>query len=373
MFSLIFPKTSRKPVLLLGNGVRAAGAEALARDLIDRTHIPALTTMNAVDLVIGEHRIGFIGTHGARAANMILDECDLIISVGARLSIRQIGGKPERFAPNAKLIRADIDLYELNRDVKPDEEKHLADAADFLRALLAEDIPDYSEWLGLCLKARDILKGLDESEGNRAVGAISKLLPENAIVAVDVGQHQCWCAQSLNLKGPNSRMLIAGGFGAMGCALPMAIGASVSSGGGIVYCVTGDGGLQMNIQELEAVHREGHPIKIVVLNNRVLGKIYETQRGSYGGRFACTSKESGYTVPDFARIANAYGIRAATLGSYEELQNYADWFTDGDPCLLNVVLAEDSWLVPKVDWSSGAIKPEIDRDLLGNAISVLLS
>ena len=373
MSSLIFPKTSRKPVLLLGNGVRAAGAVELAREFVERTHIPALTTMNATDLINGQNRIGFIGTHGARIANMILNECDLVVSVGARLSIRQIGGKSERFAPKAHLIRADVDLYELNRDIKQDEEKYLVDAADFLRELLGEDVSDYSEWLDQCLKARDALKGLDESEGNRAVEALSNLLPENAIVAVDVGQHQCWSAQSFNLKGSKSRVFIAGGFGAMGCALPMAIGASVSLGGGIVYCVTGDGGLQMNIQELEAARRDCLPVKVVVLNNRVLGKIYETQRGSYNSNFACTSESSGYTVPDFEKVANAYGIKAATLSSYEELPKYVDWLLDDEPCLVNVLLSEDSWLVPKVDWSSGAIKPAVSEEAIGIALRILQS
>ena len=373
MSSLIFPRTSKKPVLLLGNGVRAAGGGELARMFAKRTHIPALTTMNAVDLVNGENKIGFIGTHGARIANMILNECDLVVAVGARLSIRQIGGKSERFAPNAHLIRADVDLYELNRDIKQDEDKYLVDAAAFLSELIDEDVPDYSEWLKKCLKARDVLKGLDESEGNRAVEVLSGLLPENAVVAVDVGQHQCWSAQSFNLKGSESRLFIAGGFGAMGCALPMAIGASVSLGGGVVYCVTGDGGLQMNIQELEAVRRDGLPVKAIVLNNRVLGKIYETQRGSYNRNFACTSESSGYTVPDFEKIANAYGIKAATLDSYEDLPKYADWLLDDDPCLLNVLLPEDSWLVPKVDWSSGVIKPTVDTEAINEAIAILQS
>ena len=368
---MIFRTTSRKPVLLAGSGARSAGAAELILEFAVKTHIPVLTTMNGVDLAQGDIHLGFIGTYGNRVSNMILAECDLLLCVGARLGLRQTGHIKERFAPKAELIRADIDQYELSRNIKESEQKHLMDAADFMRRLLAEDIPDYSEWLGRCMEAKELLSDCDREVGNAVMEKIASLLPEDPVVAVDVGQNECWCAQSLALKGHRGRILIGGGYGSMGCGLPYAIGASISGRNGITYCITGDGGLQMNIQELETVVREGLPVKILVVNNHVLGKISEIQQGSYGGRYAQTTARSGYSVPDFEKIAEAYGIKAATLSSYEGLEDYRDWLEDGEPCLLNIILPHDTLLIPKIKWETGKILPEIEEKVLAEAEELL--
>ena len=361
----------KKPVLLVGNGVRAAEATSLVVEFAHKTNIPVLTTMNAVDIAQDDLRIGMIGTYGNRWSNMIIEECDLVISVGARLGLRQIGHKREWFAPHAKLIRADVDQAELSRNVKDDEEKHLMDAKVFMEYLLKEDFPDYSEWKKRCLAVKELLAKYDNTEGNDAIEAIAELLPENPICSIDVGQHQCWCAQSLSLKGHEGRILIGGGYGSMGCALPYAIGASISRNNGIVYCITGDGGLQMNIQELETVKRENLPIKIIVINNHVLGKISEIQHGSYQDRYAQTTAESGYSVPDFQKIAEAYGIKAATIPSYHELKNYKGWFADSEPCLINMSLDPETLLIPKIKWETGLIMPLLEEELKKKVHSLL--
>ena len=368
---MIFRLTYKKPVLLVGNGVRAAGAADSVLQFAKKTHIPVLTTMNAVDLVQDEMHIGFIGTYGNRVANMILDECDLVISVGARLGLRQIGHIRENFAPKAHLIRVDVDANEMSRVVKDDEEDYLMDAAEFMNNLLQEDIPPYSEWHSRCHEAKELLETYDNVLGNEVMNKLSSLLIPNACVAIDVGQNQCWAAQSLHLKGENGRMLIGGGYGSMGCGLPYAIGASISTNNAIVYCLTGDGGLQMNIQELETVVREKLPIKIIVLNNRALGKITEIQSGSYNHRYAQTTLSSGYSVPDFEKVANAYGIKAATLESYESLDVYKEWFTDEEPCLLNILMPEDTLLIPKIKWETGKITPALTEDLLEKITKLL--
>lgn len=357
---MIFHTTSKKPILLVGNGARASGAASLILEFAHKTHIPVLTTMNAVDLAQDDIRFGFIGTYGNRISNMMLNECDLVISVGARLGLRQVGNVAERFAPKAKLIRADIDQYELSRNIKPDEEKHLVDATEFMQRLLAEPIGDYSDWFNNCLKAKQFLEPYDKEEGNFTIEKISELLPENPIVAVDVGQNQCWAAQSLSLKGNNGRILIGGGYGSMGCGLPYAIGASIATNNKTVYCITGDGGLQMNIQEIETVKRENLPVKIFVLNNFVLGKISEIQYGSYNSRYAQTTGASGYSVPDFQKISEAYGIRAVTLNSYKELDRCKDWLNDDLPCLINICMPEDTLLIPKINWETGQIRPQLE-------------
>lgn len=361
---MISLSTYSKPILLVGNGVRNADAVDMVHEFANKTNIPILTTMNGVDLAQDEFHIGFIGTHGNRVANMILNECDLIISVGARLGIRQVGRFTKNFAPKAQLVRCDIDEYELSRNIKDDEQKYQTDAKDFLKVLLTEENGDFSVWKKQCFEAKKILDEYDKQPGNYAVEKISSMLPINPIVSIDVGMHQCWCAQSLHLRGHKGRILISGGYGTMGCGLPYAIGACISTGNKKSYCITGDGGFQMNIQELETVRRENLPIKIFVLNNRVLGKISETQHFDMNDRFANTALSGGYTVPNFPKIAEAYGVKGIALSSYEDLDNYVNWINDDEPCLFDISLPEDSLLTPKIKFETGKIRPELDCSVI---------
>lgn len=368
---MIFHSTYSKPILLLGNGIRQSGALDMVHEFVRKTNIPVLTTMNGVDLAQDDIHIGFIGTHGNRVANLILNECDLVVSIGARLGIRQVGRDAKTFAPKADLVRCDIDEYELSRDIKPNEKKFHTDARDFMRMLLQEEIGDFSIWKAQCFEAKEYLSQYDIQPGNRAVMKISSMLPENPVVSVDVGMHQCWCAQSLHLKGNNGRIHIGGGYGAMGCGLPYAIGSSISMDNGKVYCICGDGGFQMNIQELETVKREQLPIKMFILNNRVLGKISETQHFSHGDRFAATAVSGGYTVPNFQKISEAYGIKAATLSSYEELDNYKEWFEDNEPCLFDISLPEETFLTPKIKFETGIMSPKLEEDVFKEVMLIL--
>lgn len=351
--------------------MRQSGALDMVLEFVHKTNIPVLTTMNGVDLAQDDMHIGFIGTHGNRVANMILNECDLIVSIGARLGIRQVGRDAKTFAPKADLVRCDIDANELSRDIKPNEKKYHTDARDFMRMLLNEDVGDYSAWKAQCLEAKEYLSGYDIQPGNRAVMKISDMLPYNPVVAVDVGMHQCWTAQSIHLKGYHGRIHIGGGYGCMGCGLPYAIGSSIALGNGKVFCICGDGGFQMNIQELETVKREELPIKIFILNNRVLGKISETQHFSHGDRFAATAISGGYTVPNFQKISEAYGIKAATLSSYEELDNYKDWFEDNEPCLFDISLPEETFLTPKIKFETGVMSPKLDNNIMDIVMAIL--
>ena len=157
----------------------------------------------------------------------------------------------------------------------------------------------------------------------------------------------------------------------MGCALPYAIGSAVSCPGKPIYCITGDGGLQMNIQELETIHRENLPIKILVINNHALGKISEIQQCSLHGRYSQTTADSGYTVPSFEKIANAYGVRSTTLQSSSELPNHSHWLTDNAPCLIDIPIPEDTLLIPKIKWETGLINPILDMQMQEEISKVL--
>lgn len=355
----------------MGNGVRSAGAVEMLHDFAHKTNIPVLTTMNGVDLAQGDLHIGFIGTHGNRIANMMLNEADLIISIGARLGIRQVGRNPQNFALKADIVRCDIDEYELSRNIKENEKKFHTDARDFIRMISTEEVGDYAVWKDNCLEAKSILEKYDKQPGNYAVEKISSLLPLNPVVSVDVGMHQCWCAQSLSLRGENSRIHISGGYGTMGCGLPFAIGSSISMGNAVSYCISGDGGFQMNIQELETIRRENIPIKIFILNNKVLGKISETQHLEHDDRFANTTASGGYTVPNFQKISEAYGIKATTLQSYEELDEYREWIEDTEPCLFDISLPENSLLTPKIKFETSEIEPKLDDPIFLKVKEVL--
>lgn len=368
---MIFRSTYSKPILLAGNGVRSADAVEMLHEFAHKTNIPVLTTMNGVDLAQDDLHIGFIGTHGNRIANMVLNECDLIVSVGARLGIRQVGRTAGKFAPKARLVRCDIDEYELSRNIKDDEKKYHTDARDFMRMLMSEEVGDYSAWKAQCLEAKAILDGYDKQPGNRAVEKIASLLPPNPVVSVDVGMHQCWCAQSLVLKGHRGRILIGGGYGTMGCGLPFAIGSCIAMGKVISYCIVGDGGFQMNVQELETVRRENLPIKIFILNNKVLGKISETQYLELEGRCAYTTSVGGYSVPDFKEISNAYGIKAAHLDNYENLGAYMSWINDREPCLLDIPLPEQSLLTPKIQFETQKVRPELNNAVIAKIEEIL--
>ena len=346
---------------MVGSGVRAAKAESLLHDFMKKTNIPVLTTMNAVDLVQGEDHLGFIGTYGNRCANILLNESDFIISIGARLGLRQIGKKKEAFAPNAELVRVDIDQYELGRIIKDDEKQYNMDASVFLELLLREDIADYSSWKKRCKELSDLLDGYDDVVGNNCIKEIAKVLPENPVVAVDVGQHECWVAQSLLIRGEEGRILIGGGYGAMGSALPFAIGAAYAQQGTPIFCISGDGGMQMNIQELEVIKRDKLPIKIFIINNETLGKISEIQHKGYGDRFAQTTKDSGYTVPNFEAVATAYGIRAARVTELEKICSYGEWMEDNEACLLNIMVPDANLLIPKLKWETFCDDPPLDE------------
>ena len=157
----------------------------------------------------------------------------------------------------------------------------------------------------------------------------------------------------------------------MGCGLPYAIGSCISTGYKKSYCITGDGGFQMNIQELETVKREKLPIKIFILNNRVLGKISETQHFDNDDRYVATTAEGGYSVPEFSRVAEAYGIRSIKLGLYDELDKYKGWFEDDEPCLFDIALPEKSLLTPKIKFETQKIRPEIDKAVVDRVKGIL--
>ena len=347
---------SSSPVFLIGAGVKSSGYEEEIQQEIKRIGVPAISSMIAFDVMRDyPYYYGFLGAYGTRTANFIAAKSDLIISIGTRMDIRQVGAKRERFAPDAKIIRFDIDEGELTYRVHKDEIQIHADMKAIVEALSQSNCEKHDVWISICEEIRKLLSGVDDNSTSRLIESVSKTIPDDAIITTDVGQNQVWVAQSFKVK-PHQKVLFSGGHGAMGYSLPAAIGAYYGSGKKPVYCFTGDGGLQMNIQELQFIVREQIPIKIIVLNNNALGMIRHFQEMYFDSRYVQTKPEGGYSAPDFSRIAEAYGIKSHRL----EAENVVKINWSEGPELTEYMIRENTYVTPKLEFG----KPNQDQEPL---------
>lgn len=356
---------SKRPVLLLGNGVKDDSINHLLKSTVEHLNLPFVTSMIAFDVLAGNPLCyGFIGASGNRSANFIAAKSDLIISIGSRLDIRQVGIKRSKFAPNAQIIRVDIDEGELEYKLHEDEYSFCLDAKYALEIICNTEISiDFSSWREVCEIIRRRTQGMDMRTPNIYMKRISGYIPPDTVITTDVGQNQVWTAQSFELK-ERQKVLFSGGFGSMGHALPAAIGAYYGSGKTVV-AIAGDGGLQMNIQELQFIAREQIPIKIIVFNNHALGMIRHFQEIWFDGVFFQTKPEGGFSSPSFYRIANAYGIDSIEITSVEEIQNCKECFYSNKPALIEIQIMEDTYEYPKLKFGSPNQdqEPLLDRQL----------
>ncbi|HAF95795.1 MAG: acetolactate synthase [Elusimicrobia bacterium GWC2_51_8] len=337
-------KRSRRPIVLAGGGVRLSGAVSELATFLGKTSIPVVESLMGRDAVEEgyPHDMGLIGAYGNRYGNLALANSDFILVLGSRLDTRQTGTDVKTFAREAALVHVDIDKHELNAKVKADIVIN-ADVKNFLRALNAgvgrADIKDWHRHLLAYKKAYPSTININGSRKvpNEIIAAICKASRKGDLVSVDVGQHQMWAAQTWSVK-PGQRVFFSGGMGSMGFALPNAIGASISSGKrSIVIC--GDGGLQMNIQELEILRRRNLPVKIIVLNNANLGMVRQFQELYFNKRYQSTVYD--YSAPCFADIAKAYGIKASEITDAKGCGKHISRFlSDSKPGLLDIKLLE---------------------------------
>src|SRR5713226_1960909 len=308
-------RQSSKPVALVGAGAKLSGAIPELRGLLDELNIPTFATVHGLGAVPPEspYYLGMVGMHGTRAANMALHENDLLLVFGARLDDR-VTGDPTRFAPNAKIVHFEIDPAQLDR-VRQCELPVIGDLAQtipaFYKKIQSAKLPDWREWRAVaCGPDRAELdpRGLSQLTV-RFLDELFSRLPENSIVIADVGQHQMWAAQRYRSASPRG-FITSGGLGSMGFALPAAVGVQLSKPDTTVLCVSGDGGFQMNIQELATVRRLNLPIKLVIVDNKYLGMVRQWQQLFYQRNYAETDLSDN---PDFVEIAKAYRINAERL------------------------------------------------------------
>jgi acetolactate synthase I/II/III large subunit len=306
---------AQRPVALIGAGAKLSGAITELRSMLDDLNIPAFATVHGLGAVDPDapYYLGMVGMHGTRAANMALHETDLLLIFGARLDDR-VTGDPTRFAPNAKIAHFEIDPAQLDR-VRQCELPIVGDLAQtipaFHKRVKAAQLPNWAEWRAIaCGEDRAELdpRGLAQST-IRFLDELFGRLPENSVVIADVGQHQMWAAQRYRSASPRG-FITSGGLGSMGFALPAAVGVQLSKPDATVLCVSGDGGFQMNIQELATVRRLNLPIKMVIVDNKYLGMVRQWQQLFYQRNYAETDLSDN---PDFVEIAKAYRINAERL------------------------------------------------------------
>mgnify|MGYP004625078385 CR=1 FL=1 len=359
---------AKRPCLLLGNGIKQAHQVNQIRQLIQECPMPVISSMLAVDIIPEEEELagiyyGFVGAYGNRTANFVAAKSDLIICMGTRLDVRQVGCKRGNFAPQAQIIRIDIDQIELKNKIHNDEIQFcisLEESVPVLKSILGKH-NSYREWLQVCGEIKRRIKYTDEKKPNRIVNAISREIPDKYSVVADVGQNMIWVAQSFRMK-KEQRLYMSGGHGAMGYALPAAIGIYYATQRPVV-CFCGDGGLQMNIQELQYIASMHIPIKIIVVNNQSLGMIRHFQEMYFEAHYYYTVGTEGYSVPDFCRIANAYGIAAKKFEG-----ETTKWNIDVQnelPQLFEILLEANTVVAPKLEFGkpNQDQEPLLDRDL----------
>ena len=337
-------ENSKRPLILLGGGARSETSRQALRELLDKVAIPVVASLCGLDALSHDHPcfVGFMGHYGNRYANFALANCDALIILGSRLDERQIAGDKSRFAAKAKVIRVEIDPVEIGRNI-PEHISIYSSVENFLKSAVAEEYKEYryEKWHEVIAEwkrrypSHDMT--LDEVNAHNFLHAMSDYLPQRSVICADVGQNQMFTAQSLQL-GAGHKLLNSAGYGSMGYSLPAAIGAAYAQPNATVISINGDGGLQMNLQELQVVKRDGLPLKIIVLNNYCLGMIRRLQERIFDDR--TTASVQGYESADYAAIAAAYGMEYVSIEHPDQYHVIKDWLHGPSSILIEVKLPQ---------------------------------
>ena len=329
-------KVAKRPVLLLGNGSRDRESKAYIKALLDKIPMPVVSSLCGKDVLDNQHFCyrGMVGSYGLPYTNKVVQEADFVLVLGSRLDERQRSVGIEDFLGSATVVHVDIDEHELGH-VKKNEIQVHALVKDFLREFLkgADASLDYKEWLQLTEEWKN--EELPDScwiYGKKVRDKLIQLLGtdiRDCVVTVDVGNHQMAAAQALYI-GENSYYLNSAGLGSMGYALPAAVGASYANEGRKVICIAGDGGMMMNVQELQVIAREQLPVAIVIVNNQGLGMIENYQKLAFEGRLY--GARWGYSAPDFKKLAESFGFEYYNA---KEINDNA-WLEKNQPVIVEI-------------------------------------
>lgn len=335
---------AKKPVIYGGGGIGLAGATEVFREFVEATQIPTVLTLRGLGALPGGHPnyLGMLGMHGTRAANMAVQESDLLIVVGARFDDRATG-KLAEFAPFARVIHLDADAYEISK-LRTANIAVPGDVAAGLRALVSArstcDSIAQESWRKRCRMLGDKHGFRYDAPGSdiyapALLKRMTELAPDDAIVACDVGQHQMWVAQHCRFNHPRNH-LTSGALGTMGFGLPAAMGAQFACPDRTVLLVSGDGSFMMNVQELVTIARCQLPVKIVLLDNSSLGMVRQWQELFFAKRYSEIDLSDN---PDFAALAEVFGIRARRIDRRDQVEDaLVDLLAQPGPALLHVAI-----------------------------------
>ncbi len=354
-------KNAKRPVILAGHGIRIAGAITDFLNLLEQVNIPVVSTFNGVDILNDSHKnyIGRFGTLGNRAGNFCVQNADVLITLGTRNNIRQVSYNWEFFAREAYKIVVDIDPAELQKPlVKPDMPVCM-DAGTFIKGLVGEigswNKELHSEWLGWCKERKakypTVLPEYKTQQGLHPYWfskVLGEKLPGGSVVVAGDGTACVAPFQSMPITN-NIRMFWNSGCASMGYDLPAAIGACVANNFKDVFCLAGDGSIQMNIQELQTVIHYKMPVKILYLNNDGYISIKQTQDGFFNGHRVGCDARSGVSFPNIIKLGQAYGFDTFTIDSADNLSEKLQQLIDHQgPLICEVVFNPDYKFLPKV-------------------------
>ena len=356
---------SKRPILILGGGLRISRAVNELEKFLKKINIPVVTTWSGLDVIDFNHKnyIGSIGVYGSRAANFAVQNADLVLNFGSRLDTRVTGGKPETFARSAKIISIDIDKYELNK--KRGLSVYLKINQDLKKFLSILNLKSMnfkysasSVWSNICQKWKvnypNVISAYEKQKKYVNpyffIDRLSQKLNNKDIIVPCSGGNLTWTIQSFKIK-KGQRLFSAYGNSPMGYALPAALGASLANNKKRVICIEGDGGIQINIQELQTMVNNNIPVKLFIINNNGYGIIKQFQELYLGGRYEATIPSKGVTNPNFKKISRAYGL------NYNEIKNNKDIDTilkrvlkSKKPEFINVIIDSNQKIIPKLQF-----------------------
>jgi len=355
---------AKKPFLIYGQGVILSGAEKVLKEILEKTGIPAATTLLGLSALQNNHPnyMGMLGMHGNYAPNLMTNQCDVLIGIGLRFDDR-VTGDTSRYAKQAKIIHVDIDAAEHNKVVNVDV-PILGDAKEVMEQLLPMLNEDsHVEWTNKFKEKykeeyeqviqKDLYPTSEKSTMGSVVKCLTELTNDEAILVTDVGQHQMIASRYFYFK--NTRSLVtSGGSGTMGFGLPASMGAKLGQPNKTVIVVIGDGGFQMTLQELGTIAQYKIPVKIVILNNGFLGMVRQWQEMFFESRYSFTDMHS----PDFIKLAAAYDIPGVQVTKQESLeQSIKKMLEHNGPYLLEVIVGKEDNVFPMI--TSGSAVDEV--------------
>lgn len=356
---------SERPILWLGHGIRLANAQSLVSPLLKTLKIPTLVSWAGIDIVDSdnEYVFGRAGVYGQRCANFVLQNSDLIIAIGTRLAIPQIGYDISELARGAKLVHVDIDPLELNKLGARTHLSICSDAKSFVHSLLEKikmksDLKLFGDWINYCNDLKRRYPWVNRSQEHKdtdgfinSYGFIDKLnecLKTNQIIVTDMGTALLSGHQALRIKA-GQRLMTSTGLGEMGYGIPGAIGASFASQKGEVLCLNCDGGMMLNLQELQTIAHHNLPIKIIVFNNDGYLMIKHTQKSLFGKSQVGVDKKSGVSCPDFSKIARAFDFKSFQIRTWEDCDRILPLFQEHDgPVICEVFMDPIQGFLPKL-------------------------